>query len=108
MCPDHFTDVHFFVCIFSQEHPDCDTLVKEEEAALCILDEKRRSGDERETCQRCQMSIVNVSCVVIIPESEQTTSADEISSTIEEFATAKLSGQLHDSTLLIAYTTAMA
>ena len=82
--------------------------MKEEEAALCVLDEKRRSGDERETCQRCQMSIVNVSCVVIIPESEQTTGDDEISSAIEEFATNKLSGQLHDCTLLIPCTSAMA
>ena len=64
----------------------------EEKAEMCVVDVKDISGNESETCQMCQLSIVNVSCIVIIPEGEQPTSNEEIAGTIEEFASKELPG----------------
>ena len=66
----------------------------DDEAGVCVLDEKNRRGQDRETCQTCVTSLVNVSCVVIIPESEQPTVTDttETETAIEEFASQELTG----------------
>jgi hypothetical protein len=73
---------------------DCGSLVADDEAGVCVLDEKNRRGQDRETCQTCVTSLVNVSCVVIIPESEQPTVTDttETETAIEEFASQELTG----------------
>ena len=56
----------------------CSTLVNKNDAKVCILDEKMRTDTARGTCQTCITSSVNISCVIIIPESEQPTTTDMI------------------------------
>ena len=81
----------------------CDTIVKEKEeeddeeesdediARMCVLDEFR---NRRETCETCQLSIVNVSCIAVIPENEEPMgiTGDELERRIEEFASKRLEG----------------
>ena len=70
-----------------QEEKEADADIAE----MCVLNEYRNS---RETCETCQLSIVNVSCVIVIPESERpmVITGDEMEDAIEEFASKRLDG----------------
>ena len=76
---------------------DCFDIATELEIERCILEEKNRTNDNS-VCQTCSFSlinVVNVSCVVLIPESEQprTSDVDEVERIIEEFAAKELTGR---------------
>ena len=85
------------VCFsISQGLEECFDIATEPEIERCILDEKSRA-EENSQCQTCSFSVINVvniSCVLIIPENEQPRSSDQdvVERRIEEFAAEELAG----------------
>ena len=82
-----------YFTVFLQKF-ECTTLAASE-IETCILDEKgRRESDKCQICAFSAVTVLNISCVVLIPVNEQPTGTNktDVQREIEEFASKTFPG----------------